>query len=599
MNRILKLFLIILLIPTLGISQNPLVTFDFEKNLSGKTHEFEGSDIRYVPGIDGQALSLRSQNGFSNLKSKDLIIDESNDFSIQFWVQTHLNEPTVLLGKKKFLENSIRSQKNPGWVLYVSGGNLAWSVGSGSRRLNYEIKNGDKIPVNDGLWHLITMTFNKNLSEVRLYYDGHNKAIYKVGFDFTNNNPLVIGSEPNKFDYDNQLLPQIKNGAIQLQALVDEFNALEIENLADDEFIKLIVDPEELFLRKREDFYSVQPDKLIFKNIDGVKKIRNELLKNPYTVFQNLELTLLKPISKIYYLDKGKVKIHLNSAKSFTQQTQLFPSEFNIDNLSIWDKTLTSEEVLSAYNKFRNTTAFKFEEKKKSLNVGVWNIWHGGKHFTVKDHNWDSQMQIVKMIQEKELDVLLLQETYSSGALIASELGYYFATTSDWDYCFQGSNVSVISRYPIEELYVPLDASFMNVAAKVILSKTQEIYAMSNWYGMDSFPIVYNFHQNRFKETEKIPVFFGGDFNAVPNTDGGDNVASVKMLENGFTDAYRSLHPNLEKFPGYTHAQGARIDQLYFKGDSLTNTSTEVISSWAGGFPSDHGLLVAKFELNY
>ena len=57
------------------------------------------------------------------------------------------------------------------------------------RRINYERDNGEKMPVNDGNWHQITITFSKENSEFRLYYDGHNKAIYKVNFDFSNNNP--------------------------------------------------------------------------------------------------------------------------------------------------------------------------------------------------------------------------------------------------------------------------------------------------------------------------------------------------------------------------------------------------------------------------
>ncbi len=64
------------------------------------------------------------------------------------------------------------------------------------------------------------------------------------------------------------------------------------------------------------------------------------------------------------------------------------------------------------------------------------------------------------MIRENQIDVVLMQETYSSGDFIAAELGYYFATTSDWDYCFQGANISVLSRYPIEEIFVLPETEF-------------------------------------------------------------------------------------------------------------------------------------------
>lgn len=107
------------------------------------------------------------------------------------------------------------------------------------------------------------------------------------------------------------------------------------------------------------------------------------------------------------------------------------------------------------------------------------------------------------------------------------------------------------------------------------------------------------FHKERFDQSDAIPVLFGGDFNTVPHTDGGDSPASVKLLGNGFFDAYRSLHPDVKKYPSYTHMEGVRIDQIYYKGKGLKNTFSKVISSWKTGFPSDHFLIVSNFELDY
>ena len=120
---------------------------------------------------------------------------------------------------------------------------------------------------------------------------------------------------------------------------------------------------------------------------------------------------------------------------------------------------------------------------------------------------------------------------------------------------------------------------------------------MSNWYGMNNFPKVFDFHKSRFKGSDSIPVFFGGDFNAVPHTDGGKSPASKKMTEEGFIDAYRNMYPDVKKYPGFTHMEDLRIDQLYHKGKGLKNSFTEVISTWPSGFPSDHFLIVSKFEL--
>ncbi len=233
------------------------------------------------------------------------------------------------------------------------------------------------------------------------------------------------------------------------------------------------------------------------------------------------------------------------------------------------------------------------------MTAASWNIWHGGKHYTVSEHGWDSRVAIAEMLEAENIDVIMMQETYSSGDFIAAELGYYFATTVDWDYLNQGANISVLSRYPIKEVHVQEDSPFQNVGVKIAISRTQDLYAMSNWYGMDQFPAVFDFHESRFQESDDIPTLFAGDFNAVPHTDGGDSPASLALLEAGFTDAFRSLYPDVEEHPGASHRSGRRIDQLYYKGGGLKNTSTRVISTRPGGFPSDHFLILATFDLSF
>ena len=206
---------------------------------------------------------------------------------------------------------------------------------------------------------------------------------------------------------------------------------------------------------------------------------------------------------------------------------------------------------------------------------------------------------IVDLIQREEIDIVMMQESYSNVDYIAAELGYYFATTVDWDYLNQGANISVLSRYPIEEVFVPDSSPFMNVAAKIRLSETQHIYAMSNWYGMDNFPDVYAFHEERFENADRVPILFAGDFNAVPHTDGGRSPASRRLLEAGFTDAYRKQFPDVATHPGASHRSGSRIDQFYYRGAGLTHRATAVLSTWPSVFPSDHYVIKSVFELDY
>lgn len=582
-------------------SQNDELKFDFEGNTKSENHQFIGNDFSYEQGIDGQALSLKpTNNEFNNLKLDNLSFDGSTSFSVQFWVKLNSKKPTVLISQKEFLDKGLNSQKNKGWALFSSGGTLGWTIGSGKRRLNYERDNGDKLKLSDKTWHLITMTYNKASSETRLYFDGKNIAIYKVGFDFFNKNPIVIGTQKNDFDYENEFLPDIVKGAKQLQNLVNEFNNLDVEDVKEDEFFNLIVDFKELYLRKLN-IEESERSKLRNQELpilEKINKVQDSLYYNAYTVSQNHELTALKPVSKIYYLKNGVVHINDFYAKQFGATERLYPSNFSIDKLTFSKQSLSFEEVWNSYNKYKPIKSKVLENKLDTLTVAVWNIWHGGKHFTINENGWDSRLRIAEMLKNKNADIILMQETYSSGDFIAAELGYYFATTSDWDYCHQGSNISVMSRYPIKELEVSDETEFMNISVKIALSETQEIYAMSNWYGMSAFPKVYDFQKEKFIEADKIPILFGGDFNAIPHTDGGDSEASIKMLENGFIDAFRYLHRNAKMFPGYTHQWGERIDQLYFKGKGLEVISSEVVSTASEGFPSDHFMILSTFKLN-
>lgn len=601
-------FLLILFLfssANLGFSQNkgtqniPDLHFGFEGNLKSNIYEFSGHHFEFAKGIKGQALELRSSEEYHYLDLDHPSLNEKSDFSVSFWVKTSSREPIMLLSQKDFSDKGVSSQKNAGWAFYSSGGTLAWTIGSGERRLTYERSNGKIFPLNDGKWHYLSMTYDSEIKEFRLYYDGFNAAVYHVNFSFGNDMPIQIGTKSNNFDYDGETLKEIELGTRQLQNLVNEFNDLEVGSILDNEFLSLISNPEGLIKRKisaKQDLNGIT-DAETEIGIERLNLIRDSLRSNPYTVFQNKKLTKLKPISKIYYLENGEVHVNNFHASKYRMKERLFPADFTIDELYIQSRVLSGKEVIENYREFKEISVREEQIKVDSLTVAVWNIWHGGIHYSVEEDDWDSRKRIAEMLRACDADIILMQETYSSGDFIAAELGFHFATTSDWDYCYQGSNISVLSRYPILELEVPEGAEFMNIGVKIRLSELQEVWAMSNWYGMSAFENVYSFHEGRFQNTSDIPVLFGGDFNAVPHTDGGDSPASKILLNNGFTDAFRSLHPDIDLFPGVTHDFGDRIDQLYYKGEGLENISTKVIHSWYGGFPSDHNLILAKFKL--
>ncbi len=595
---------------------NPLVLLQFEGDLNDLAgNSLQGAipaDVAFVEGIEGQALRLGSGQAPKGLKldSSKLRMDRSHDFSVQFWIRTSMDsyKSAVILSQKEFADKRLPSQHEPGWVFYFSNGTWAWNMGSGERRITYERDNGTCMPLNDGKWHQLAMTYNCADSEVRLFFDGDNKVVYKVsdsnGFDFTSSSPLVIGGGGQGIAGESGILPEIRSGAVKLRELVDSFNSLGLGVMGDEELEALIVDPGELYDQKvgADESKKDNPkfsDSNKKENLKTVEQVRAELKKNPYTIHQAPSFMQVAPLLRIYSLAEGRVEIDSAEAEKYTSLVQLSRPEFDMDRLAVWDRVLSPEEVTESCTGFFNPDIPALQDKLPALTAAVWNIFHGGKHFEVDKDGWDSRKRIAEMLREENADVIMMQETYSSGDFIAAELGYYFATTVDWDYLNQGANISVLSRYPIKELFVPADAPFNNVGVKVAISKSQEIYVMSNWYGMNSFPVVFDFHKGRFEESDSIPTLFGGDFNAVPHTDGGDSPASIKMLEEGFTDAFRSLYPDVERHPGYSHRNGVRIDQLYYKGRGLKNTSTKIVSTRTDGFPSDHFLIISEFALEF
>ncbi len=620
-----KLFLVCFLISSIAATSqvkqtsltgvSPAVQFDFdtENSKANTSGEFQGK-YSFVSGINGKALKLGAgeMNGALTIKNELLKLHPDKDFSVRFWIKTSMesSKSSTILAQKKFPSKSLESQKNAGWVFYISNGTWAWNMGSGNRRITHERDNGAQMPLNDGKWHQLTMTYDSKNAVIKLYYDGDNKALYNVrdavGFNFMNDLPIIAGSMDADAALPAEILPAIKTGAEKLQQLVDAFNKTGVGLVQPKELEDLVVNPKELFDQKLKKIkISKGADSSAFAesisklSFDPVTKARSALMRNPYTVHQVKDFMTVAPLLKIYSLVNDKIVIDQSAAMDYTKKEKLYQPDFELDNLAFWDRTLSSNEISTDYAGYAQPVTATLKKNISSFTAAVWNIHHGGIHNTPEKDGWDSRLRIAEMLKKENADVVMMQETYSNGDFIAAELGYYFASTVDWDYLNQGANVSVISRYPIKELYVPQDAPFMNVAVKVAISETQDMYVMSNWYGMQQFPAVYSFHEQRFEQADNIPILFAGDFNAVPHTDGGKSPASVKMLDNGFTDAFRSLHPDIKKYPGYTHEENIRIDQLYYKGKGLKNTSTKLITTWPAGFPSDHYLMIGKFDLKY
>jgi len=396
----------------------PVALFAFDGTVANGTgtsvEGTSGGNIHYVEGLEGQALSLGSggPSAFLTLDRTNLPLGRNQDFSVQFWMRTVVDSGRhfVVLSQKEFVGNSLASQKEAGWVFYFSGGTWAWNMGSGDRRITYERDNGTHMPLNDGRWHQLTLTYNSERSEIRLFYDGENKVWYKVrdseGFDFNNADPLVVGWDGTMGTSSDGILPAIEAGGEQLQALIDTFNSLGLAPLEPDEFVHLVVDPRRLFEQKVDERAgqlgadgSAFRESMSVVEWEPVAELEANLMTNPYTVHQVLSFMEVAPLMKIYALVDGEVTIRRDEAEAFTEKETLDSPEFDMDNLVVWDRILSPEEVLHSYSEFFKPVLDEPQDALSSLRAGSWNIFHGGKHFTIDEQGWDSRQAIAEIIR--------------------------------------------------------------------------------------------------------------------------------------------------------------------------------------------------------
>lgn len=266
------------------------------------------------------------------------------------------------------------------------------------------------------------------------------------------------------------------------------------------------------------------------------------------------------------------------------------------------------------------------------LKVMTFNIYHGGNE-TGKEFG---PRRVVDIIAEANADIVCLQETYGSGPKIADALGYHF-------YLF-GSNLSIMSRYPIVAGRTAFE-SFRCGMATVQVSASQRINVASMWINdepdywegplfwsperVSVQEIMDGERDRRLSESkailadlaaetakaEEIPVLICGDFNNGSHLDWTEATAhlhrdyvvqwpvSMFMVEAGYGDSFREVHPDPLKQPGLTWSPMKkmgiqdRIDYIYYKGSALRPVDARVIDTHPVRYPSDHAAVVVTFDL--
>lgn len=292
--------------------------------------------------------------------------------------------------------------------------------------------------------------------------------------------------------------------------------------------------------------------------------------------------------------------------------------------------------IKNSKNSFLNLTTKKNDNILKVL---TWNIWHGG----IESGEELGRQRVIDIIKKSTADVVLMVETYGAVKLIAEELGFYYYTLGEKD------NLAIFSRFPIIEKYPSKFNGFFSLGAKIKMPNNREVIVWDVWlrYALPDYTMEINNPNYTSQEMiegdlkyagkdinsiiqkdlsfyasdKSVPVIIGGDFNSCSHLDWTEQTAkeglhygkvvdfpvSKIMMNEGFTDSYREIHPDPVKnigktwSPLYNYCDDFRIDFIYYKGSNIKPKDSRVLNHHPDNkqmFPSDHAALLTIFEFN-
>ncbi|WP_339709195.1 LamG-like jellyroll fold domain-containing protein [uncultured Kriegella sp.] len=209
-----RVFVVFALLAFLNSSnaQDPnfYLSFDsdvFKENIVSKEDAVYMVDLQqsqFTEGLIGKALDLSANAALRRpikLEEGELPnFDSQTSFSIQIWVKTlpAAKMGTPIMGNKKADETSAI-----GWQIYTQD-NGAWALQLNDGKSSHSYKpTAERQSVNDGEWHQIVVTVQREKQEIWLYFDGENVAIYNTpGLgNLETELSTVIGGSDEKWEY--------------------------------------------------------------------------------------------------------------------------------------------------------------------------------------------------------------------------------------------------------------------------------------------------------------------------------------------------------------------------------------------------------------
>ena len=108
---------------------------------------------------------------------------------------------------------------------------------------------------------------------------------------------------------------------------------------------------------------------------------------------------------------------------------------------------------------------------QKEVKIMTWNIWHGGLHGAKSDdfvQDTANTLNVQRVIEQHNPDILFMQETYCCGMDIARNAGYKYAWRAS-------SNLSIHSKYPIVDTLAIFNRGYTGSVSQMKRDQVQGI----------------------------------------------------------------------------------------------------------------------------
>ncbi|MAJ43120.1 MAG: hypothetical protein CMF96_00060 [Candidatus Marinimicrobia bacterium] len=274
-----------------------------------------------------------------------------------------------------------------------------------------------------------------------------------------------------------------------------------------------------------------------------------------------------------------------------------------------------------------------------TFNVMTFNTWYSAQY------GYGGLGRVAEIITELDIDIIGFQETNPGSIIEIKSLLYDFDGYEELFSTPSESNISIISRFPIIDT---IDYNLYGVGANVLISNYDTLKFISShltaypygpydlYQGVSSEDVINNELSTRYIEnldiynqiitnheySPNLPIIYVGDHNTPSILDWGENninqnfgfqidwPVSQFLLNNGFYDSYRYIHPLVENNIGLTWSPGYpkntfdngeihdRIDMIYFKNGYSKNLYP--LNSYiydCDPWPSDHRAVVTEFAM--